>query len=389
MGIYSINSINEASVSSYLDDIQLEEVFEENYMEAALRHTYEIQENMNNVMKAIGIAELAEYEETGHEMIYVSESVGSIFTKIKDMLKKVWEKIASLFSKFMAKMQSFGKDDAAFVKKYRKDIITGSIDGLKVKGYKFSIDGTLKVGDLASKTTDGLSKDGILNIMTTIEPGINNNAVSINLQNGTVDFGGKDEAAQNEIMKKFSAIDNNDVIEKLRGRALGDDKTYTQKEFNTALFEKFRSGDSSKQVLEDKDINPGDMCDFLMGTKDSKKGIQDDYKKLYEVFKDDIKTIDNWNKSNSKYVRDEADAVTKNKNKTATILTKIGNLLVQSRTMCEQMEAAKMNAFNECRRQYKAICVKLIGRKSKNESVDYSSNDTGSFNSFLDNVKLI
>ena len=47
MGIYSINSINEASASSYLDDIQLEEVFEENYMEAALRHTYEIQENMN------------------------------------------------------------------------------------------------------------------------------------------------------------------------------------------------------------------------------------------------------------------------------------------------------------------------------------------------------
>lgn len=381
MGIYSINSINEASASSYLDDIQLEEVFEENYMEAALRHTYEIQENMNNVMKAIGIAELAEYEQTGREIDYVNESVSSVFNKIKEMLKKVWQKITSLFTKFMAKMQSFGKDDAAFVKKYRKDIITGSIDGLKVKGYKFTISGVLK----ANEMTDKLNADAIASIVVKL--GDNIDISKLNFNNGLPTE--SDVEIMKELNKSVSAVDNNDIMDNIRGSLFKGESTLDQKEFNKKLFEVFRNNESSKIDIEDSDIDPTAMCNFLSGTRKSEKDIKDDYNVLNKAIKDDIKIIDKIISQGSKYNKTEDDATTQVKAAGVSMYSKLGNLLVQCKTVAEQVEAAKMNAFNECRRQYKAICVKLIGRKSKNESVDYSSNDTGSFNSFLDNVKLI
>lgn len=390
MGIYSIQGINESSVSSYLEDIQIEDIVEENYMEAALRHTYEINENMHNVMKAIGIAELAVYEESGHDLEYVEESASGIFNKIKEMLKKVWEKIASLFKKFLAKVESYGKDDAAFVKKYRNQIVTGSVKGLKVKGYNFTLD-NLSVADKLSGE-NGLTANGILSAMRSVESEISASNITINTQSGEVEFNCPEEKID-DIMRKYNAIDNNDVMEKMRGKALGDNKEYNQKEFNTALFELFRNNESSKEELDEADIKPTEMCDFLLQVKGDKKDIEKDYKAIYDKMKEEIKNIDNWNKERSKYNSDKKDDVIKSDNKKVAILTKIGNLLVQSRTMCEQMEAAKMNAYNDCRRQYKAICVKLIGRKEKNESAyyddDLSYTNESSVNSFLDNVKLI
>ena len=236
MGIYSINSINEASASSYLDDIQLEEVFEENYMEAALRHTYEIQENMNNVMKAIGIAELAEYEQTGREIDYVNESVSSVFNKIKEMLKKVWQKITSLFTKFTAKMQSFSKDDAEFVKKYRQQIVTGDVKGLKVKGYKFTISGVLK----ANEMTDKLNADAIASIVVKL--GDNIDISKLNFSNGLPTE--SDVEIMKELNKSVSAVDNNDIMDNIRGSLFKGESTLDQKEFNKKLFEVFRNNEN-------------------------------------------------------------------------------------------------------------------------------------------------
>lgn len=395
MGIYSIQGINESSVSSYLNDIQIEDIVEENYMEAALRHTYEINENMHNVMKAIGISELAVYEETGQEVEYVSESVSGIFNKIKEMLKKVWEKIASLFKKFLAKMQSYGNDDAAFVKKYRQQIVTGSTKDLKIKGYKFTLDAV----DMSKiSKDDGVGIDAIKGALGRVDSSFTSN-IGIN-DNGGVTIANKttyseaDASAIDEAIKKFNSIDTNDVIEDLRAHVLNKNSGLNQKEFNQELFEMLRGNESSKSELDDKDIDPTGMCNFLLGSSKEKKSIHDDFKDLNTALKHDIKTVENWNKNYSKYDKDAGDEAAKFNSKAAQVLTKVGNLLVQGKTMCEQIEAAKMNAFNEKRKQYKATCVKLIGRKEKNESAgfyddDLSYTNESAVNSFLNNVKLI
>lgn len=90
MGVYSMQSINEST--NYLDDVEFVDNGIEDVMESALRNIYEADLNHHNMMKDIGIAELAVYEQTGQEVVYEAGAAKGVFERIKAGFKKYGKK---------------------------------------------------------------------------------------------------------------------------------------------------------------------------------------------------------------------------------------------------------------------------------------------------------
>lgn len=371
MGIYSVRESYIAS--DYLEDVEVEDIFEESFDEAALRHTYEIDSNLNNIMKAIGISELAVLEETGEEMVYEAGTISSLIEKLKAAIKKIWEKVKSLFTKFFAKMQSFGKDDKAFVNKYRKEIMAGSTKDLEIKGYKFTLD---KV-DNANSILERMKKVKI--------PGKNSNSRLV-----AAAFNVSTEAISNSNFHivEFD-IDDSDLIEKIRGAALNSSSDYDASEFSKELRSKLRNDEDSPITLDDSDIDKGEIVQFLMNASSGSKDLKDDFKSFKKTCENQIKELDKCSKNLSK-IEKPADKNKVNENsKKLTMISKYNTVVTNCLSILEQIEAGKMTAFNDKRKQYKATCVKLIGRKAKNESYEYDDYYDEDVMSSLDNLRLI
>lgn len=381
MGIYSTRGIYESSIN--LDATQPEEVFEENFMEAALRHTYENTCNLNRIMQTIGIAELAEFEETGRDVVYEAADVKGFFAKIKASVMKIWQKIKGLFTKFFAKMKSFSKDDKAFVNKYRKQILAADLTDFEYKGYEFTLD---------VATASGIQKkfDDNAKIKKAFDFGVD-------------DIKEYNWSKETDEAKTVFGEEISDVIEEARGVAIGSSDSFDQKEFTEELFKLFRKGEDSKQDLDDKsdEIDPYEICRFLEGSSKTKKDIEDDFRVTEKNIKKVIKKLTDAENAlyKMKSVK-EADEENNNddkddkltdsdKSKRLKLVSTSSKIVNNCLTIMEQVEAAKMTAFNDKRKQCKAIAVKLIGRKNpnaKNESYGYNDD---SFISYLDDVRLV
>lgn len=371
MGIYSVR---ESYIGSdYLEDVEVEDIFEESFDEAALRHTYEIDSNLNNIMKAIGISELAVLEETGEEMVYEAGTISSLFEKLKAAVKKIWEKIKSLFTKFFAKMQSFGKDDKAFVNKYRKEIMAGSTKDLEIKGYKFTLD--------AIKGADAILEDMKKVKIPGKKPGMNGRNVESAFNMTTTIASGMAPA-------EFD-IDDADLIENIRGAALGSTNSYDAGEFSKELRSKLRGDEDSPITLDDSDIDKGEIVQFLMNSSSGSSDIKKDFKSVKKTCEDQIKELDRCSKNLSKIEKPADKDKVNEDSKKLTQIAKYNTIATNCLTILEQIEAAKMTAFNDKRKQYKATCVKLIGRKAKNESYGYNDYYDEDAISSLDNLRLI
>lgn len=386
MGIYSVR--DNYNASAYLEDVEIEDVFEENLEEAALRHTYENNVNLHNIMRSVGIMELAEYESTGEELIYEAGTASALFDRFKAALKKIWEKIKSLFTKFFAKLQSFGKDDKAFVNKYRKQIMAGSVKDLNYKGYKFTLDG--KNNDLFAEKA--FSRMKAIKIGSTSTSGALGDFTVDTCFNYGEDSDITKGSNPDSSTYDYKLEDLEDQIEKVRGAAIGDGSSYSSSEYLKELKEKFRDGESSPTTLDDSDIDKGEMVQFLMNTSTLQKEIEKkDFKPIKKKIEDCIKNLDKKSKAFSKIEKPVDKTKVNVGSKNMTVISKCHTVVTNCLTIIEQMEAAKMTAFNDCRKQYKAICVKLIGRKAKNESYGYDDYDYsyGDYSSALESVKLI
>lgn len=369
MGIYSTKSIYENSVA--LDDVQIEEIHEENFMEAALRHTYENTTNLNKVMKSIGIMELSYYEEHGEDMIYEAGDVKGLFAKLKAVIMKIWAKIKSLFNKFFAKIQSFGKDDKAFINKYKKEILKANMKDFEYKGYEFTLD-----------KIDGrmlINRYDAFNI-----PGIDFNLLQNNPSPSDIQ----------SFLDQYNKYDDDDIYDKLRGTLLNSKSSFDNSEFNKELFELFRNGESKKETLDTRKdaLNRTSIIYFLTNINVlDKKMFKNDLTEVEKSIKDMIKELNKMEKEFDIKSGDDK-ALIEEKSKGLQLLRIGNNLNSQYLNMVEQVHAAKMQAFNDKRKQCKAICVKLLGRKAKNESYyddeyDYSYNEN--FVSCLDDIKLV
>lgn len=350
MGIYSIHESNE----SLLSNMEPYEIYTENFYEAGLQIAYETAVNQHNLMKAIGIQELAAIEETGEEIVYEAVNVKGIIDKMKAAIMKLWNKIKSLVAKFAAKFQSYGGDDKKFINRYKKQILMGSAKGLEVKGYNFTTD-ALTVSDAVAK-------------------GLNTEAAKAakSVMGGATD----------------TKVNKDDFEDKMRGAILGKG-SLDASEFSKELKAVYRSGEDSPETLEN--INKGEIVAFLSsGTDKAIKAIKADLTTQEKEYNNAIKKLNDLEKKLLKEKPADGDKYAKASEGLANI-SDANQVFTTGMSLIQLVHSARMKAFNDKRHQCKSICSKIIGRKEpKNESYeyeDYDNFDEGA--SFISGVELI
>lgn len=350
MGIYSIHESNE----SLLSNMEPYEIYTENFYEAGLQIAYETAVNQHNLMKAIGIQELAALEETGEEIVYEAVNVKGIIDKMKAAIMKLWNKIKALVAKFAAKFQSFGGDDKKFINRYKKQILMGSAKGLEVKGYNYTPD-ALTVSDAVSK---GLGTEAA--------------KAAKAVMGGATD----------------TKVNKDDFEDKMRGAILGKG-SLDASEFSKELKAIYRGGEDSPETLEN--INKGEIVAFLSsGTDKAIKAIKGDLTTQEKEYNNAIKKLNDLEKKLLKEKPADGDKYAAASEGLANI-SDANQVFTTGMSLIQLVHSARMKAFNDKRHQCKSICSKIIGRKEpKNESYgyeDYDNFDEGA--SFISGVELI
>ncbi|MGL5751051.1 MAG: hypothetical protein ACRCXT_11025 [Paraclostridium sp.] len=369
MSVYTIKSSFNEDVN--YNDIDLEtgvSINEDAYdvsMEGAMQIAMESEMNYNAIMQAVGIDELSYYEETGEIMVYEASNVSGFFGKVKDFLKNMWEKIKAIFKKFFALFDSYVKTDKEFVNKYRQHLLKVNTRNFKYKGFKFKddkIDGKdFSVVNIIGKANSAAEKKiGLLPAC---------GAISNELEKSN---------KFDDALKNMSNTE--DINELMRGSVFGN-STLTASEYTKELFQVFRSGESTKEILEDSDINVASLLNIISNTQQNIKTAKKDYTDFEKIFKTAIKDVESTEK---KLINDTKGSVDNSKK------IKVSSSLVQvsrnALTITHIANTARLTAMKDRNRQAKAICVALMNYKPKNESTDLGGDYTGSF---LENVTMI
>jgi hypothetical protein len=132
MGVYSGNRTN-------LNDFDSNEIVaNESYFGdvASFQMMMESTQNDQAIFDSIitnDFKEAASVHE-GVELELVTEGAGEFMDKIKELIKKAWEKIKGMFKSFLTKFNSvIMRDNKAFVEKYKKEVLTKNLSKLKFK----------------------------------------------------------------------------------------------------------------------------------------------------------------------------------------------------------------------------------------------------------------
>ena len=85
---------------------------------------YESEYNFNQIMQAIGVAELNEAA-MGRDMIYEAMTIKSFFEEVKKFIVTNFEKLTKAFKELLAKLDFASKIDKKFVAKHENAIKEG------------------------------------------------------------------------------------------------------------------------------------------------------------------------------------------------------------------------------------------------------------------------
>lgn len=124
-------------------------------IEEAYSIMYESEYNFNQLMRAIGVAELRE-SSLGREMIFEAADAKGFFDNVKRILKDMFAAIVRTFKKFIVYIQSNIKSDKKFVEKFKDKIIEGGNSDWTAEGFKYAeaTADTFKLCDAEGAITD-------------------------------------------------------------------------------------------------------------------------------------------------------------------------------------------------------------------------------------------
>lgn len=357
MGLYSSKTNYSYNDSVAIDLDTVEESMYDSFDEAAIMAVVESEQNYNNFMKAVGIAELNHLEENGTELVYTEGTVSGFFAKAKEFFKRVIAKVASVLKAFFAKIDSFAKSDKDFLNKYRKDLTKLNLKDMTVNGYTFTLDepSLTKAGaDSAVKSALGVADPASVS------------SASEAVCDGVI---GKDED---------DAIE--DMLETYRGSVIGKGKLEAG-EYAKELYEHFRKGESAKEEI---DVDVVACMQVLATSADVKKKAEKTFRDQEKLINDFIKELEKAEKNlvNAKETTAEAQTTQGKRVRAVNVVIKAYKAITGVNTT---VFGAYLQALKDESRQAKAICVKALTYKPKNESAGVDYGTTGSF---LENVEF-
>lgn len=135
---FMIETKQEEDIFNNIPDINTDNI-SDNLDEAVSNLICETEVNWNNLMQAVGIAELTAMETQG-EVIYEAVDIKAFFQKICDFFKNIFDKIAALFKKLALKVDEWftSKSVKMFVNSEKFKNTTTVPKGFKYTGYTFT-----------------------------------------------------------------------------------------------------------------------------------------------------------------------------------------------------------------------------------------------------------
>lgn len=254
-------------------------------------------ESFYNVEQAELAAATEGVDLIGSEYEVVAEgAIGNAFTKIKDFLKKLWDKVKAWFHNVKRYLDSLFMSGKDFVKRYKKDIDNAD---RTLKDFSFTM---YKYDDAK---LDNVSKDFDVDGMTE-------NIIQGML--GLAAKGNKDifwEAGKwqefEDNAKKAIDEDNLAVLFAKQVMPGSKVKVTSKEDLSEASFAYFRDGATSKEDKEDIDITDlGHYAGILENSK-ALKEIDSMTTKVDKAYKNAIKEVDNIEKNAREEIKDMTD----------------------------------------------------------------------------------
>lgn len=353
MGMFSIN---ESVASVTLEGVEAAELnMFSTYHEGAIMIIAESEQNFNNLMSGIGIHELMVYESTGQDVVYESDGIKGIFSRIKEFFMKLWSKIKALFEHFIAKFDAMVKGDKAFVDKYKKQLYANAsnMKDFKYNGYEFF------EGSKGGRTTSEARTDA--------RNSLDSNCKIRDIEKA-VSAGKWDDAIKlSDIHEKFD-----DYVENARGSALGESGGLTASEYTKELFKLFRNGESEKQSIELKSGDLDKMLGILTGAEKARTQLDKDFNELKKSIDNEIKVFE---KSERDMLRDMPNEA---KSKLLQGIQMQASVARETLNIATTFFGANMTANKDRSGQYKSVCAQLLHYKPKSEST-WSHNESAGF----------
>lgn len=339
-------------LEGYEPDIDsIEEAKSDNLLEAAYIGVYETESNYARLMESVGIAELSYYVETGKDIVIEANYGESLFDKARALFKKILEKIASVFKKFLALVNSFILSDKSFVEKYKKVLTDVNTKGFSYKGYEF-------ISDM---------KDNISDISTRIDNSIIDNNFPTYDSN-------KNSTELSTIINDIS--DNKEkLFNKIRGITVNKDTEIESSDYSKELFKYFRSGEDKPKEITTVDTKK--LMAIMVDYKGMKSDATSSYNTLKRTINNAISSLTNEQKKYSKNIpggRDRNDSEVEKSSQAVKIISARIEALKTKLNVLQIYNGAYLAALKDRNRQAKSVCVKLITYKPKTESYIENTN---------------
>lgn len=303
MGVYSSNRTQLGMYNS--DEI----VANENYygVVGACQMMLEGFQNDQAIFESVLAADFMEavaVQEGAVEYSVVNEaSVSGFIDKLKEMAKKIWEKIKGLFQTFMTKINNVViRDNKKFVDKYKKEVFSKNLGKMK---YKWAEPNESAISALANQLTS-------TKVSETMDQ-----------------CNGKNT---DQLKKIAESVDNGELLEEILG---ADPKDYA-KEMHEKCFgeEEEVEGLSSSRLTE--------CIDTLINSNKSLKNIEEGRKAVDKALSDTLKSIEKSRNILLKNVPSD-DATTKSAtNMAMTKLNTMSKVLSVANTSMSKMAAASI-----------------------------------------------
>lgn len=353
MGFFNTTSaVGTANIEDLLQETNLDTYEGMSLMEANYAAIAETEMNWNAIMEAAAETEMSYFAQTGEEYVYTEGS--GLGTSIANFFKKIWEKIKSLFKKFMVMLGSLVNNDKDFVKKHRATIVANIKNipsDAEYKGFKY--------------TTEKLEKQ--------ITSAADNLAININHIKGlelTPIFGVKVDDSDN--------YDSTDAMDKVRATLLSEgSKSFSDSEMREEAYKIARDGEDSK---DDFKLDGTVVQQALSALEDGKKA-KDKAKKLYseveKKWKSILKDAEKMETEALKKKEGENGYMTpgtlKQFNRALTLCKNAANCI---QTLCTVNLTAVKEEYTQC----KKICVKVVTYRGKfNEGATVEHFTEGAF----------
>lgn len=269
----------------------------------------------NDIQQAYVENAINEGAELGTELEALQEAAaGGIFSRLKDFLKKIWEKITGLIMSFIRKVQgAVTTDNKKLVDKFKKAITT---NGTKLKKMKFKWSKPLHP-DFTYGAGKGVTPADIKSTA----------AAKVETVFGAAADLSKDEVSQGKakIVKGYNDLnadlDKDDWEDEQLTHYIG---STTVAEFAT---------DAHKFFFDDEDTVDGefssiqlDVMGTLTGSKDKLKGLEDNKKKIDDYFKKAIREVEQFTDRAAKAVGDDKSTKTWTQKKGNVPMTATGTV---------------------------------------------------------------